>query len=68
MKFLIQKNAGYELYAEMRPISALGNKEHELIFTTKWADSKNPDEEQVKAQFIIDEEAIKNLKNLVSNY
>lgn len=68
MKILIQKIEGYELYAELRPIAALGNKEHELVFTTKWADSKNPDEEHIKAQFILGDEAVKKLNTLVSNY
>ena len=65
MKKLIQDTGGFRLYAELKPIAALGNKQYELKFTTKWLDSKNPDEEMVKAQFILSEEALDTLWKLI---
>ena len=65
MKKLIQDTGGFQLYAEFRPIEALNNQQHELKFTTKWADSKNPDEEMVKAQFILNDEAADILWKLI---
>ena len=65
MKKLIQDDGGFQLYAELNPIAALKNEQYELKFTTKWADSKNPDGEMVKAQFILNEEALDILWKLI---
>lgn len=65
MKKLIQDNAGFQLYAELKPIAALDNKQYELKFTTIWKESKNPDKEMVKAQFILSEEALDTLFKLM---
>ena len=65
MKRLIQDNAGFQLYAELKPIAALDNNQYELKFTTIWKESKNPDEEMVKAQFILSEEALDTLFKLI---
>lgn len=65
MKKLLQDNAGFQLYAELKPIAALGNSQYELKFTTVWKESKNPDEEMVKAQFILNEEALDILWRLI---
>ena len=70
MKRLLQDNAGFQLYAEMRPIASLANKEargntYELKFTTVWKDSQNPDDEMVKAQFFLNEEAVDILWKLI---
>ena len=66
MKKLIQNTGGYQLYAELKPIAALGNKEFELKFTTVYDYSKDPDAEQVKAQFIMTEDGLNNLFDLVN--
>ncbi len=65
MKRLLQDNAGYQLYAELKPIAALNNSQYELKFTTVYKDSKRPDDEQVKAQFILNEEAVDILWKLI---
>ena len=66
MKKLIQDTGGFQLYAELKPIAALGNKQYELKFTTKWLDSKNPDEEMVKAQFILTEDGVNKLWDVLN--
>ncbi len=65
MKKLLQDTGGFQLFAELKPIAALKNEQYELKFRTKWADSKNPDEEMVKAQFILNEEALDILWKLI---
>ncbi len=61
MKKLIQNTGGYQLYAELRPIEALNNKEYVLKFTTVYDNAKDPDAEQVKFQAVLDESALKSL-------
>ncbi len=61
MKKLIQNTGGYQLYAEVRPIAAFNNKQFELRFTTVYDNAKDPDAEQLKAQFILSEEGLNNL-------
>lgn len=66
MKKLIQDSGGFQLYAELRPIAALGNTQHELKFTTLWTDSKKPEEEMVKSQFILTEQGLNNLWDVLN--
>ena len=66
MKKLIQDTGGFQLYAELRHIEALGNTQHELKFITLWADSKNPEEEMVKSQFILTEQGLNNLWDVLN--
>ena len=66
MKKLLQDTGGFQLYAELKPIAALNNEQYELKFTTVWRDSKNPDEEMVKAQFILTEDGLNSLWDVVN--
>ena len=66
MKKLIQNTGGYQLYAELRSIPALKG-EYELKFTTVYDNAKDPDAEQVKAQFILTEDAVNNLWDVLSD-
>jgi hypothetical protein len=54
------------LFAELRPIAALGNKEFELKFTTVYDNAKDPNAEQVNAQFIMTEDGINNLFDIIN--
>ena len=65
MKVLLE-DGNYQLFAELRPIAALNNEQHELVFTSKWSDSKNPDDEQVRAKFIINNNAIEKFRSILS--
>lgn len=68
MKKLISNSGGYQLFVELKPIPAMKNKQHELRFTTKYEHAKDPDDEQLKFQLILDDEAIANLKDIISGY
>jgi len=66
MKKLIQQTGAYELYAELKQFPAYGAIDHELKFTTVWKDAKDPTAEQVKAQFILSRQDIKQLIKLLN--
>jgi hypothetical protein len=66
MKKLIQDNGGFQLYAEFRAIEALNNQQYELKFTTVYDNAKDPNAEQVNAQFIMTEDGINNLFDIIN--
>lgn len=66
MKKLISNNGGYKLFAEIRAIPLSKDHEHELRFTTVYEDAKDPTDEQVKFQLVLDEEALSNLTDLIN--
>lgn len=66
MKTLISNNGGYKLFAELKEIPLSKDHEHELRFTTVYEDAKDPNDEQVKFQIILDEEALSNLTDLIN--
>jgi len=68
MKKLISNSGGYQLYVELKLIPAMKNKQHELRFTTKYEHAKDPDDEQLKFQLILDDEALENLKEIIGDY
>jgi len=68
MKLLLQDTGGFKLYAELRPIPALKNKEHELKFTTVWEGARGDVEEHVSSQFILTDAAVENLKKVICGY
>jgi len=68
MKKLISDSAGYQLYAELKPIPAMKNTQHELRFTTRYEHAKDPTDEQLKFQLILDDESVANLKDIISGY
>ena len=68
MKTLISNNGGYKLFLEIKPIPALKNLQHELRFTTVYENSKDPEDEQVKLQLVLDEQALAKLKTVISGY
>jgi len=65
MKKLIQNTGGYQLYAELRPIPALKG-EYELRFTTVYDHAKDPDDEHIAAKFILTEDAVNNLWDVLN--
>lgn len=64
MKKLIQNTGGYQLFAELKPIEALANREYVLKFSTVYDNAKDPDAEQIKFQIILDKSAVENLGSL----
>lgn len=68
MKKLISNSGGYQLYAELKPIPAMKNKQHELRFTTRYEHAKDPSDEQLKFQLILDDDAVASLKDIISGY
>jgi len=64
MKHLLCDNGGYEMYVELSDyLRSNGNLV--LKFTSKYQDSKNPDDEQVRFQIILTEEQRKVLKSIL---
>lgn len=68
MKKLISNSGGYQLYAELKPIPAMKNTQHDLRFTTVYENAKDPSDEQLKFQLILDDDAVANLKDIISGY
>jgi hypothetical protein len=66
MKKLISNSGGYQMYAELRPIELSKANELELRFTTVYEDAKDPTDEQVKFQLILDQATLDNLKEVLS--
>jgi hypothetical protein len=66
MKTLISNNGGYKLFAEIREIPLSKDHEFELRFTTAYEDAKDPTDEQVKFQLVLNEEALSNLTDLIN--
>jgi hypothetical protein len=44
------------------------NTQHELRFTTRYEHAKDPTDEQLKFQLILDDESVANLKDIISGY
>lgn len=66
MKKLISNNGGYKLFAELKEIPLSKDHEYELRFTTVYEDAKDPNDEQVKFQLILDEQSLSNLTDLIN--
>jgi hypothetical protein len=67
MKTLISNNGGYKLFMELKPVPALKNQEYELRFTTVFEHAKDPTDEQLKFQLVLDQAALANLKAALGN-
>jgi hypothetical protein len=68
MKKLISNSGGYQLYAELKPISLSKAGETELRFTTVYDNAKDPTDEHLKFQLILDPSAVENLGQLLQQY
>ena len=68
MKKLISNSGGYQLYAELKPIALSKAGETELRFTTVYDNAKDPTDEQLKFQLILDPSAVENLGQLLQHY
>jgi hypothetical protein len=60
MKTMISENGGYQVFAELRECSTPKGL-YQLRFLSKWADAKNPNDEQVLTELMLTEESIDKL-------
>lgn len=63
MKIELQNTDGYSTYAYLEPASHPENF-YTLKITSKWDKAKNPVEEQVRFNMLLNPEALENLRKL----
>jgi hypothetical protein len=68
MKTLIQNTGGYQLYADIKTVTSVHPRQHQVKFITVYEHSKQSSEERVKAQFFLDDAALAKFKELVNSY